>query len=74
MTVKELIEQLQTLDPKLRVFTEGYEGGYGDACIRDGIYDFNLNHYSEWYYGPHEIISADNKSGTIKGIILNSEK
>jgi hypothetical protein len=33
MTVKELIEQLQQLDPDLRVFTRGYEGGYEDADI-----------------------------------------
>ena len=30
MTVKELIEQLQTLDPDLHVFVQGYEGGYND--------------------------------------------
>lgn len=47
MTVKELIEQLQTLDPELRVFTKGYEGGYEDARIRDDIYSFILNHHEE---------------------------
>ena len=31
MTVKELIEQLQQLDPDLHVFVRGYEGGYDDA-------------------------------------------
>ena len=31
MTVKELIEQLQTLDPDLHVFVRGYEGGYDYA-------------------------------------------
>ena len=36
MTVKELIEQLQTLDPDLHVFTNGYEGGYEDVVSVGG--------------------------------------
>jgi len=70
MTVQQLIDQLQKLDPNLRVFTKGYEGGYDDANLRQGIYDFNLNHYREWYMGPHEIISDEDKTGTVKGIVL----
>jgi len=31
MTVKELIEYLQTIDPELRVFVKGYEAGYNDV-------------------------------------------
>ena len=31
MTIKELIQQLQQLDPDLHVFTNGYEGGYCDV-------------------------------------------
>lgn len=67
MTIKELIEQLQALDPELRVFTKGYEGGYEDARIRDDIYSFILNHHEEWYYGPHGIVE---EGGDVKGIIL----
>ena len=67
MTVKELIEKLQALDPDLRVFTKGYEGGYEDARIRDDIRNFKLDQYQEWYYGPHEIVE---EGGDVKGIVL----
>lgn len=35
MTVKELIEKLQELDPETCVMTSGYEGGYADANVSD---------------------------------------
>jgi hypothetical protein len=35
MIVKELIEQLQQLDPELLVFVDGYEGGYDDVTISE---------------------------------------
>ena len=54
MTVKELIEKLQTLDPDLRVLTSGYEGGFNDIDISKPE-TFCLNVNTEWYYGPHEI-------------------
>lgn len=67
MTVKELIEKLQALDPDLRVFTKGYEGGYEDARIREDIYSFKLDYHGMWYYGPHEIVE---EGGDVKGIVL----
>ena len=67
MTVKELIEQLQTSDPELRVFTRGYEGGYESAKVRYDIHTFKLDYHSLWYYGPHEIVD---EGGDVKGIIL----
>ena len=71
MTVKELIKQLQQLDPDLRVFTRGYEGGYEDVCEINNTYTFHLNHYKEWYMGPHERIhEQDSNNQTVKGIIL----
>lgn len=70
MTVQELIDQLQQLDPNLRVFTRGYEGGYEDAYMRDRTHNFILNYYREWYYGPHEIYNGDDKTGTVEGIVL----
>jgi hypothetical protein len=56
MTVKQLIEQLQQLDPDIHVMTEGYEGGYKDAhCNSIGDpREVALNVHTEWYYGPHE--------------------
>ena len=75
MTVKELIEQLQQLDPDLRVFTEGYEGGYNDAVIvPSNVMEIALNVHEEWYYGKHERIdkvhSDKSKFKIVKGIVL----
>lgn len=53
MTVKELIEYLQTLNPELRVVYPGYEGGYEDANVFE-IRELCLNVHPEWYYGDHE--------------------
>lgn len=73
MTVKELIEKLQQLDPELRVFVEGYEGGYNDVDkLREEI--IALDFHEEWYYGKHEEIRNIRKDKsqykTVKGIIL----
>lgn len=73
MTVKELIEQLQTLDPDLHVFTPGYEGGYEDVVSVGDIREIALNHHDEWYYGPHtDVDLVDNKDSytIVKGVIL----
>lgn len=71
MTIKKLIEELQKLDPNLRVFTTGYEGGFHDASIRVPPMDFKLNHYEEWWYGPHEIAKkAGEAIGHVKGIVI----
>jgi hypothetical protein len=72
MTVKELIEQLQTLDPDLRVFTQGYEGGYEDVVSVGAIREIALNYHDEWYYGPHVEAEAEHKDNyeIVKGVIL----
>jgi hypothetical protein len=74
MTVKELIEQLQQLDPELRVFVRGYEGGYDDAGPITPPNDFALNFHDEWYYGDHEVADYydldPNKYTIVKGVIL----
>ena len=68
MTVKQLIEHLQTLDPELRVFKPGYEGGIDDVEPGD-VVDVELNHYTEWYYGKHEEIDEPTEK-SVKGIII----
>ena len=76
MTVKELIEQLQQLDPDLHVFTQGYEGGYEDVYVDEDVMEIALDVHEEWYYGKHE--RADNTYHVpnklnytiVKGIIL----
>jgi hypothetical protein len=72
MTVKELIEQLQTLDPDLHVFTTGYEGGYEDVVQVGNIKEIALNYYDVWYYGPHEEAEPEHKEKytIVKGVIL----
>lgn len=72
MTVKELIEQLSTLDPEMQVFTAGYEGGFESVENINSIEDIVLNYHEEWYYGPHESIkNTDSKDyTTVKGLIL----
>lgn len=75
MTVKELIEQLQQLDPDLHVFTAGYEGGYNDVYIGNEM-EIALDVHEEWYYGKHEDASTEyhvpdkSKFKIVKGVIL----
>jgi len=75
MTVKELIEQLQKLDPDIHVMTPGYEGGYRYSLISE-VYDIALNVHTQWYYGPHEDVndtySVPDKSQyqIVKAIVL----
>jgi len=71
MTVKELIEKLQTVDPNLEVLTNGYEGGYKDVFFNEHVMEFNRDVYTDWYYGPHEEVSYDALgTGDFKGIVL----
>ena len=53
MKVRELIEELQNLDPEKMVVTSGYEGGY-DEIKGAGEIRLKLNVNTEWYYGKHE--------------------
>lgn len=73
MTVKELIEQLQTLPSDTHVFVRGYEDGYANSGPIGNIVDMVLDYNIEWYYGKHEL--AKNITDTtgykiVKGIIL----
>jgi len=76
MTVKELIEQLQTLDPDLHVFVQGYEGGYNHAGPIGNVREIALDVHEEWYYGKHEDADSDyyvpdkSKHTIVKGIVL----
>ncbi len=76
MIVKELIEQLQQLDPDLHVFVQGYEGGYDDVGPISNVMDIALNVHTEWYYGKHEdadtvyYVPDKDKHTIVKGIVL----
>ena len=62
MTVRELIESLSKIeDQGVRVMVNGYEGGYNDIVIGNGIdnnipaiVNMALDVNEEWYYGAHE--------------------
>ena len=76
MTVKELIEQLQTLDPDLHVFVSGYEGGYKYVELENEIMEIALDVHDEWWYGKHEdadssyFVPDKTKHTIVKAIIL----
>jgi hypothetical protein len=55
MTVQELIEKLQFLDPELSVFIDGYEGGCNDLSEVEDI-EVIREVNEKWYYGSHEKI------------------
>ena len=75
MTIKELIEQLQQLDPETHVFVKGYEGGLDYAELQGPIEDIMLNVHSEWWYGSHAYVTEGIKTQhpnneIVKGIVL----
>jgi hypothetical protein len=75
MTVKELIEKLQQLDPDIHVFGVAYEGGVDDLDSIGEVQDIalNVNDPEEWWYGSHEYadtIKDKSKYTIVKGIIL----
>ena len=79
MTVKELIEKLQTLDQEMPVFINGYEGGYDDLTDLTNI-EVVKNVNTQWYYGSHEkiddlhedVLETFTKNGKlrVKGVIV----
>jgi hypothetical protein len=86
MTVRELIQSLSKIqDQDIRVMVRGYEGGYDDIVIGNGIdnntivipapIDVALEVNDEWYYGRHEriedvLIEARKDYHIVKAIIL----
>jgi hypothetical protein len=71
MIVKELIEQLQQLDPELLVFVDGYEGGYDDVTISE-VKEIALNVHNDWWYGVHDNFDETKHitNTVVKGIVL----
>jgi len=55
MTVKELIEVLQSHDPSAMVVVAGYEGGYNEVGHADDVV-VALNVNDNWYFGDHELV------------------
>jgi hypothetical protein len=68
MKVKELIVELQKLDPETLVLVDGYEGGYTNPYTADqievcGPFD------RAWYYGEYEDCK-DKNSVKIKAYLI----
>lgn len=62
MKVKELITQLQAIDPELTVMRDGYEGGVTEATQAD-VVTVALNVNTSWYYGEHEVVYLGDPKG-----------
>jgi len=54
MTVQELIDRLQQLDPMAEVYVNGYEGGYDDIANLEATMVCRDFYTEYWYYGNHE--------------------
>ena len=63
MKAKELIEQLQKIDPKTIVLVDGYEGGY---AIPVGAKQIEVcgPFKREWYYGEYDDCREDDLLNT----------
>lgn len=83
MTVKQLIEILSQIeDQETTVMVNGYEGGYNDIVIGNGIgnntpaiIQVALDVNDQWYYGRHEkiediLIEAREDYTIVKAIVL----
>lgn len=70
MTVKELINELQSYPIDARVVVAGYEDGYNDIDIMQHI-SIKLNANKEWYYGAHEKSEENN---AVPAILLGGRK
>jgi hypothetical protein len=58
MKIKDLISELQKLDPEMQVVKSGYEGGV-DFVSRLLCYEVALDVNTEWWYGKHELVVHD---------------
>lgn len=73
MTAQQLIEELQQFNPEMRIFVNGYEGGYEDVTISE-IREIALDVHTDedWWYGRHEDAASELAKGKaiVKGIVL----
>ena len=75
MTVQELINTLNKLDPNALLFRPGYEGGFDDVRSEPVEVEMVLNSHDEWYYGSHEQVECFDAKAlegktVVKGYIL----
>lgn len=73
-TVAELIEALRTQPQRLRVVTDGYEGGYCDIDLREMkeiTIKVNVHHPIEkWWMGEHDDADSTERDLPIETALL----
>lgn len=74
MTVSDLIKELQTLDPNLKIHRPGYEAGFKEVS-EVVVASLATQVHTEWYYGEHEIVGKVPKEdlpkyAVIQGVII----
>jgi hypothetical protein len=74
MKVKELIQELQKLDPELLVVVAGYEGGV-DEVKNLTQYKIELDAYKDWaFYGDHRAFIDIEDRFILSSTIVNGVK
>ena len=68
LTVKQLIEKLQQMNPDTIVLTRSYEDGY-DPAIEIEEHDVITWKDSEWYYGDYRDAEPDDEE-SFKAILI----
>jgi hypothetical protein len=70
MTVAYLIEILQTLNPDLKVFVDGYEGGYDELkTVKKKLLQEDKDDHPNWY-GHWDDPEVDNTGEIVLGVYL----
>jgi len=69
MKAKDLIIQLQQLDPETRVVVRGYEDGYNDIISLKPV-RIRIAKNGKWYYGEYE---DSNDADAIKAVDIFGE-
>ena len=61
MTVKELIIEMEKLDPKMQVMVRGYEGGYNEVK-KISMLEVVEQEEKLWWYGDYDLACDSNDS------------
>ena len=71
MTIKELIEKLQSFQEDTKIVVAGYEGGFNDVST---IHEIKIKEdvNKEWFYGAHE--ESDDGEGICAVSLMGENK
>ncbi len=74
MKVKDLIQELQKLDPELLVVVAGYEGGV-DELKNITQYKIELDTYKDWaFFGDHRALDDIEDRFSLSSTIVDGVK